>query len=84
MNSAASPLTGDELVLRRVSLSAQQATELRRYASRNGWPMPVSPYERDLYPVEGLEPPAVEMARRDVSAPNSAPTAPPSEPPAPI
>lgn len=44
-----SPLSGDELELRPVSLSAEQATELRRYASRKGRPMPISRYELDLY-----------------------------------
>ena len=42
MKSATSPLTSDELELRPVNLSAQQATELRRHASRNGRPMPIS------------------------------------------
>ncbi len=56
---SATPLIGDELELRPVSLSAQQATELRRYASRNGRPMPIAQYERDLYAAAGLEPPAV-------------------------
>jgi hypothetical protein len=59
MKSATSPLTSDELELRPVNLSAQQATELRRHASRNGRPMPISQHERDLYAAEGLEPPAV-------------------------
>lgn len=59
MKSAKSPLTGDELQLRPVSLSTQQATELRLYASRNGRPMPISQYERALYAAEGLEPPTV-------------------------
>lgn len=59
MKSAISPLTGDELELRPVSLSAQQATELRRYASRNGRPMPISQHERELYAAEGLEPPTI-------------------------
>lgn len=58
MKSATSPLTGDDLALRQVKMSAQQATSLRRYASRNGRQMPVSQYERELYAAEGLEPPA--------------------------
>lgn len=48
-----------ERELRSVSLSAQQATELRRYASRNGRPMPISQHECDLYATDGREPPAV-------------------------
>lgn len=59
MKSATSPLTGDALDLRPVELSAAQATELRRFASRNGRQMPISQYERDLYAAEGLEPPVV-------------------------
>lgn len=52
-----SPLTGDELVLRPVELTAAQATQLRLRASRNGRIMPISQYEQDLYAAEGLEPP---------------------------
>lgn len=59
MKSATSPLTGDALDLRPVQLSAAQATELRRQASRDGRQIPVSQYERDLYAAEGLEPPTL-------------------------
>lgn len=55
--SATSPLTSDNLDLRPVPMTADQATQLRRYASRNGREMPVSEHERDLYAAEGLEPP---------------------------
>ena len=48
-----SPLTGDELVLRPVELTAAQATQLRLRAFRNGRIMPISQYERDLYAAEG-------------------------------
>ena len=30
-------------------LTAEEATQRRRYASRNGFAMPISQYERDLY-----------------------------------
>jgi hypothetical protein len=59
MKSTTSPLTGDALDLRPVRLSAAQATELRRHASRNGRQVPVSQHERDLYAAEGLEPPTI-------------------------
>lgn len=55
--SVKSCLTGDELVLRRIELTAAQATRLRRRASRNCWTMPMSQSERDLYAAAGLEPP---------------------------
>ena len=55
--SVKSCLAGDELVLRPIELTAVQATRLRRRASRNGWTMPMSQYEQDLYAAAGLEPP---------------------------
>ncbi len=58
MKTAMSPLTGDRLDLRPAELTAEEATELRRYASRNGFSMPISQYERGLYAAEGQEPPA--------------------------
>lgn len=57
--SATSPLTSDKLDLRPVSMTADQTTQLRRYAARNGRQMPVSEHERHLYAAEGLEPPQV-------------------------
>ena len=57
MRPVTSPLTGDELVLRPVELTAAQATQLRLRASRTGRIMSISQYERDLYAAEGLEPP---------------------------
>ncbi|GFG53466.1 hypothetical protein [Mycolicibacterium agri] len=51
------PLTGDELDLSPVKLSAAQATQLRLHASRTDRPMPISRYEQDLYAAEGFEPP---------------------------
>ena len=53
--SATSPLTGDELDLSPVKMFALQATQLRLYASRSGWRMPISPYEHELYVAEGLK-----------------------------
>lgn len=52
-----SPLTGDHLDLQPKELTAEEATRLRRYASRKGWTMPISQYERDLYAAKGQEPP---------------------------
>jgi hypothetical protein len=57
MRTAISSLTGDNLELQPVSITAEEATQLRHYASRNGWKMPVSDLERDLYAARGLEPP---------------------------
>lgn len=57
MRTAISPLTSDNLELQRVSITAEEATQLRHYASRSGWKMPVSELERDLYAARGLEPP---------------------------
>lgn len=57
MRTAISPLTEDRLELRPVAITAEEATELRHYASRNGWEMPVSQLERDLYAARGLKPP---------------------------
>jgi hypothetical protein len=57
MKTATSPLTGDRLDLRPVELTAEQATRLRRYASRDDYAMPISQYERDLYAAKGQEPP---------------------------
>jgi hypothetical protein len=62
-----SPLTGDELHLSPVKLTAAQATRHRLRVSRDGWAMPVSRYEHDLYVIEGLEPP--EGATADMPAP---------------
>jgi len=44
-----SSLTDDRLDLRPVELTAEEATQRRMYASRNGFEMPVSQYERNLY-----------------------------------
>ena len=57
MKTANSPLTGDRLDLRPKELTAEEATQRRRYASRNGFAMPISQYERDLYAAKGQEPP---------------------------
>ncbi|MFL0243509.1 hypothetical protein ACJH6J_29110 [Mycobacterium sp. SMC-18] len=57
MEAVASPLTGDDPVLRPVKLTAAQATELRLRVSRDGRNPPISQYERELYATEGLEPP---------------------------
>jgi hypothetical protein len=57
MRTAISPLTSDNLELQRVSITAEEATRLRHYASRSDWKMPVSQLERDLYAARGLEPP---------------------------
>jgi hypothetical protein len=57
MKDGTSPLTGDDLDLRRVLLTAEQATQLRRYASRHGRVMPISQYERELYAARGVAPP---------------------------
>jgi hypothetical protein len=57
MRTAASPLTNDKMELRPVPITAEEATQLRHYASRGGWKMPVSQLERDLYAAKGLEPP---------------------------
>ena len=57
MRTAISPLTSDNLELRPVSITAEEATQLRYYASRSGWKMPVSQLERDLYAARGIEPP---------------------------
>jgi hypothetical protein len=59
VKSATSPLTGDALDLRPVQLSAAEATELRRNASRHGRQVPISQYERDLYAAEALQPPTI-------------------------
>jgi hypothetical protein len=57
MKTATSPLTGDRLDLRPVELTAEQATRLRRCSSRDGYAMPISQYERELYAAKGQEPP---------------------------
>ena len=57
MRTATSPLTSEELEFQRVAITAEEATQLRHYASRGGWQMPVSRLERDLYAARGLEPP---------------------------
>ncbi|CQD02076.1 hypothetical protein BN970_00007 [Mycolicibacterium conceptionense] len=58
MKTATSPLTGDSLRLEPVTITAEEATQLRHYASRGAWKMPVSQLERDLYAAKGMEPPA--------------------------
>lgn len=57
METEVSPLTNDKMELRPVLITAEEATDLRHYASRGGWKMPVSQLERDLYAAKGLEPP---------------------------
>lgn len=57
MRTAISPLTSDDLELQPVSITAEEATQLRHYASRSGWKMPVSQLEYDLYAARGLKPP---------------------------
>jgi hypothetical protein len=57
MRTAMSPLTSDKMELRPVAITAEEATQLRHYASRGSWKMPVSQLERDLYAAKGLEPP---------------------------
>ena len=57
MKTATSALTSDKLDLQPASITAEEATELRRNASRGGWKMPVSQLERDLYAEKGLQPP---------------------------
>lgn len=57
MKTAISPLTNENLEFRRVAITPEEATQLRRYVSRNGWEMPVSDLERDLYAARRQEPP---------------------------
>ena len=57
MKEVTSSLTGDDLDLRPVPLTAEQATQLRHYASRHSRVMPISQRERDQYAAQGIEPP---------------------------